>query len=404
MDAKSIGNSILSLRKKSGMTQSQLAKKLNISDKTVSRWENGLGYPEVTLFPVLASVFGVTVDYLMTGERKGITIAGNILVDIVKNIDNYPKVNKLAHIKSINQSVGGCAPNISINLSKIDRSVPISIIGKIGDDEHGRYLLSQLSRYNIDSEKVVISPTAPTSFCDVMTTDKGESTFFHTDGANAEFSTHEIDVSALHSAILHISYVLPMGHFDKEDSIYATKMARLLNDVQNRGIKTSICIMSDNSQKYKEKLLPAFKYCDYVILNETEIGMLSNLNPYTVNHSYNIENIRKTLLKLAEYGVKEKIIIHCENASFCYDIPSNKFTYSPSLDIPNSEVLGNIGVGDAFCAGCLYGIYKNFEDEHILQFACKAAASSLFSENSIGGMPDKNEIEKLTEKYRWKNL
>ena len=87
MDARSIGVTISKFRKKCGLTQSQLAERLNISDKTVSRWENGLGYPEVTQFPALAAIFGVTVDYLMSGERKGVTIAGNILPGIVKNIE-----------------------------------------------------------------------------------------------------------------------------------------------------------------------------------------------------------------------------------------------------------------------------------------------------------------------------
>ena len=111
MDAKSIGATIAELRKKKGLTQLQLAEKLNVSDKAVSRWENGLGYPEITQLPVLASVFGVAVDYLMTGSRKGITIAGNILTDIVKQIDCYPKIGMLANVTEISQAVGGCAPH-----------------------------------------------------------------------------------------------------------------------------------------------------------------------------------------------------------------------------------------------------------------------------------------------------
>ena len=118
MDAKSIGLLIAKLRKSSGLTQSQLAKKLNISDKAVSRWESGIGYPEITQFPELAKIFGVTVDYLLTGERKGIAIAGNILTDIVKTVDCYPQIGMLANILSVSQAVGGCAPNTSIDLAK----------------------------------------------------------------------------------------------------------------------------------------------------------------------------------------------------------------------------------------------------------------------------------------------
>lgn len=403
MDAKSIGISIAKLRKKHSLTQSQLAQKLHISDKTVSRWENGLGYPEITLFPALASIFGVSVDYLMTGERKGITIIGNILTDIVKNINNYPQIGKLSHIKNVSRSVGGCAPNISINLAKIDRSLPISIIGSIGDDEYGRYILSQLSRYNIDSKRVIVSKTAPTSFCDVMTLPSGESTFFHTDGANAQFSSDSIDIPFLHSAILHIGYVIPFGDFDREDSIYGTTTARLLHNFQEQGIKTSMGIMSDNSPNYKEKIIFALKYCDFVILNETESSILSGFDFYFSDGSFNIENIKKTMLFIAEFGVKEKIIIHCKDASFCYDIPTGNFTAVPSLNIPESMIKGKVGVGDAFCAGCLHGIYNGFEDKHILEFAVTSAACCLFSENSTDGMLDKNEIEKLWEKYKGEN-
>ena len=85
MDALCVGNTIAKLRRKHSMTQAQLAEKLNISSKTVGRWEQGLGYPEVTQFPQLAALFGVTVDMLMSGQRCGIAVAGNILTDQVKN-------------------------------------------------------------------------------------------------------------------------------------------------------------------------------------------------------------------------------------------------------------------------------------------------------------------------------
>ena len=404
MDAKSIGASILKLRKKCGMTQSQLAEKLNISDKTVSRWESGNGYPEITQFPVLASLFGVTVDYLMTGERKGITIAGNILTDIVKRIDCYPKVGMLANIADISRAVGGCAPNTAIDLAKIDRSIPISVIGKIGDDEYGRYVLSQLSRYNIDCERVSVSQDKPTSFSDVMSQPSGERTFFHARGANAEFSPEDIDVSSINSVILHIGYILLLDCFDKEDAEYGTVMARFLHDVQKQGIKTSVDVVSDSTADYKAKILPALKYCNYIILNEVESSMLSDLEPYNPDGGINIENIKKTMEFMAQQGVKDKVIVHCKKAGFCYDVATGNFTVTPSLNIPKSEIKGSVGAGDAFCAGSLYGIYNNFDDKHILEFAASAAGCNLFSENSVDGMLSKNEIEKLAEKYGWEEL
>ncbi|MBQ1989136.1 MAG: helix-turn-helix domain-containing protein [Clostridia bacterium] len=404
MDAKSIGAIIAELRKKKGLTQLQLAEKLNVSDKAVSRWENGLGYPEITQLPVLASVFGVAVDYLMTGSRKGITIAGNILTDIVKQIDCYPKLGMLANVTEISQAVGGCAPNTAIDIAKIDPSVPLSVIGKIGDDEYGRFVVSQMSRYGIDCGKISISPDKPTSFSDVMSMPSGERTFFHARGSNADFSPDDVDISSITSEILHIGYILLLDTFDMEDKEYGTVMSRFLHDVQERGIKTSVDVVSDSTADYKAKILPALKYCNYAIMNEIESSMLFDIDPYYEDGSLNIENMRTIMVRMAECGIKDKVIIHCKKAGFCYDVKSGEFTVQPSVNIPKSAIKGSVGAGDAFCAGSLYGIYNNYDDKRILEFAAAAAACNLFAENSVDGMRPKSEIEKLIEEYGWEEL
>ena len=69
MARKSMGNFIAILRKAKGMTQVDLAEKLNVSDKTVSRWERGEGAPDLMLVPVIGDIFGVTSDELLRGER-----------------------------------------------------------------------------------------------------------------------------------------------------------------------------------------------------------------------------------------------------------------------------------------------------------------------------------------------
>lgn len=58
-----------------------------------------------------------------------------------------------------------------------------------------------------------------------------------------------------------------------------------------------------------------------------------------------------------------------------------------------------MGAGDAFCSGCLYGLYNGFSDKQILEFASAAAACNLFAANSVDGMKHKNEIEKMEEQY-----
>ena len=66
MKNTTFGAYIRSLRLKNQMTQSQLADKLNVTDKAVSKWERNLSYPGITLFPKLADVLGVSVNDLLT--------------------------------------------------------------------------------------------------------------------------------------------------------------------------------------------------------------------------------------------------------------------------------------------------------------------------------------------------
>ena len=76
--AHSIGKTIAELRKAKGWTQVELAEKLGVSDKAVSKWESEGGFPEITQLPVLASIFDVSIDYLMTGkmhEKEVVTIS-----------------------------------------------------------------------------------------------------------------------------------------------------------------------------------------------------------------------------------------------------------------------------------------------------------------------------------------
>lgn len=404
MDAKSLGLLISKLRKQKNLTQSELAKKLNVSNKAISRWESGVGFPEITIFPELSRIFGVTVDYLMTGERNGIAIAGNIITDIVKTIDFYPDTGMLTYITNVNKSVGGCAPNTAINLAKIDRNIPLSVIGKIGDDEYGRYILSQLNRYNINCNNISISSEKHTSFCDVMSLPSGERTFFHNKGANAEFSPDNINISSLNCVILHIGYLLLLDKFDSPDNTYGTVMAKFLHDVQEHGIKTSIDMISNNTADYKTTVIPALKYCNYIIINELESGMISGFSPYKEDGTLDLQNVKKSMEYLANQGVKDKIIVHCKQAGFCYDISTNTFTTVPSLNIPNSEIKGSVGAGDAFCAGALYGIYNKFDDQSMLEFASSSAACNLFSDTSVDGMKTKEEIEKLEQIYGRKEL
>jgi len=71
---ESIGNRIGRLRRQAGMTQEALAEKLDISSQAVSKWENDLSCPDISLLPELARVLGTTTDELLTGNNNEVRV------------------------------------------------------------------------------------------------------------------------------------------------------------------------------------------------------------------------------------------------------------------------------------------------------------------------------------------
>lgn len=69
MEKKTMGSFLAALRKAKGMTQQEIADKLNVSNKTVSKWERDEGCPEIMMLPLIADLYSVTVDEILRGER-----------------------------------------------------------------------------------------------------------------------------------------------------------------------------------------------------------------------------------------------------------------------------------------------------------------------------------------------
>lgn len=70
MDYSKVGKLIMSLRKEKSMTQKQLGDAINVSDKTISKWERGLGCPDVSLLNGLSTVLGVNIEKILLGDLE----------------------------------------------------------------------------------------------------------------------------------------------------------------------------------------------------------------------------------------------------------------------------------------------------------------------------------------------
>ncbi len=314
-------------------------------------------------------------------EKCGIAVAGTILVDKLNEISAYPTSGELTKILSVSRAVGGAVPNVGIDIKRVDPAIPVFAVGKIGKDSEGDFLVDILEENGVDAS-LLVRGDLPTSFTDVMSIVGGQRTFFTFPGACADFGFDDVDFEDLDVKMLHLGYFLLLDKVDGGDG------EKILKAAKEKGIKTSIDLVSENSDRY-HIVKSCLKYTDNVIINELEAGMIAGIEPCR-------ENLEKIARAIKDMGVSERVIIHMPETGVC--LSENGFFELPSWELPKGFIKGKTGAGDAFCAGALIGIYRGLDEMGILTLASKAATASLASPDSIGGMVSEAEIDEMLKK------
>ncbi len=320
-------------------------------------------------------------------EKKGIAVAGSILADVINMVSKYPKEGELTQICKVSRAVGGCVPNVAIDLKRLCPDLDVMAAGRISNDDNGKYVLDILCKNGVNTDNITITDDNKTSFTQVISVEGGQRTFFTFPGASADFDYDDIDFGTLCPKMLHLGYFLLLKRIDDGDGL------KILKTASEKGIKTSIDLVSENSDRYKS-VLPCLPFTDYLIVNELEGGRLAGIEPTP-------ENIPQTAKELINLGVREKVIIHYREGSVCCN-KSGEITFLESFNLPEGYIKGTTGAGDAFCAGSLLGIYNGLSDTEILNFGRIAAAMSLAAADATSGVIDIKESKKRCECFERK--
>jgi len=336
---------------------------------------------------------------MSSGQRSGIACAGNWIIDLVKVVDFYPPENALANILSESQGGGGCAHNVTLNLAKFDPRVPLYALGIIGLDPLGDALLEECRQFqNINIDQLHRTAKEGTSYTDVFNVKAtGRRTFFHYRGANRSFSPCHVDLDRLPVKLLHLGYLLLLDTMDQPDAEYPTAAARLLHDVQLRGILTSIDLVSEDSDRFNRIVPAALKYTNYCIINDFEAERLAGL---PIRHGKTIltDNLRRIGQALFAHGVNNLVVIHFPEGAYLL-AADGKEIIQPSLHLPDSYIVGSTGAGDSFCAGMLYGLYNQWPLDEALRFATCAGAMNLSDLTTVGGIKPCTEILAMQKQF-----
>jgi len=294
----------------------------------------------------------------------------------VKMIDVYPAPEQLTNIRSQSEGTGGAPYNVLMGLARSGAPFPLLAAGAVGDDALGRRIIAHCREHKIDTRCLRPTSKAPTSYTDVMTElDGGRRTFFHARGANALWDGSDIDFARLKPRIFHMGYLLLLDTLDKEDPRFGTRAAKLLAAAQEAGVKTSVDVVSEDSDRFAKIVTPALSHVDYCILNEIEAGKTTGFKTRQEDGAIDTVALRHSAGTLLQKGVRELVVIHFPEGAFARTRRGDD-VWQSSLELPKGYIGGTAGAGDAFCGGVLWGLHEGWNlDRCLLTGVCLAAAS-----------------------------
>lgn len=99
-ESKKIGSFLKELRKEIGITQEEFAEKLDVSSRTISRWETGTNMPDISLLVNIAEIFNVSISEIINGERKS-EIMEKEVKKVVEAMSDYATAEKAIVLKRV---------------------------------------------------------------------------------------------------------------------------------------------------------------------------------------------------------------------------------------------------------------------------------------------------------------
>lgn len=281
---------------------------------------------------------------------------------IARPVEALPRRGALALLDEISLHGGGCALNTATVLTRI--GLTAAVVGKVGDDAFGDFLVGLLDARGIDRRGVLRDPDVGTSASVVLVDVGGERTFLHVPGANGRLHLGEIDSSVLFSGrALHVAGSLVMPELD------GAPTAGLLEEARGRGLTTSLDTVWDASGRW-ERVVESLPYLDLFVPSLAEGRAVSReREPRAVAGWLRDRGARCVALKMGSEG--------------CY-VSSPAF--EGQVPAPSVDAVDGTGSGDAFAAGFLYGHLAGWPTQSTASFANAVGALAATAVGAVEGV------------------
>ncbi len=280
---------------------------------------------------------------------------GILVADVFGNpIPSLPAAGELALLDNYLLSVGGCAANTAADLQRLGRTS--AVLGKVGEDLFGDFVLQDLKRLGIDVTPVRRSQTHPTS-CTFVVNVRGEDRrFFHCFGANADFSIADVDWNALEGA--RAVYV---GGFFAMPAFRAEQVVLLFQEAKRRGLITVLdTVIPAGAKPALEDIERILPHADAFLPNTDEARALTGRS-----------DPREQAEVLGRFNSNCTVVITLGGQGALAQRGSEVLRAGAF----NIESVDESGGGDAFDAGFLVGLLEGWPLQRSLRFASAVGAS-----------------------------
>jgi sugar/nucleoside kinase (ribokinase family) len=280
--------------------------------------------------------------------EKPIACLGILVADVIgKPVHAIPAPGSLVLVDEMSLHSGGCAANAATAL--VSLGLPVEVIGKVGSDPFGDFLIDILNERGIGTRGVTRDQRVGTSASMVIVDPDGERRFIHYIGANAALSIQDIDFDLISaSSILHIGGSLVLPGIDGQPT------AKILKQAQQAGVITFLDTVWDDTGRWMSLLEPSLAYIDYFIPSLPEAQAVTGFDdPEQIARDLVERGVRNVVLKMGPDGC----------LAMAGDYQSLRL---PAHDV---EVVDATGAGDAFAAGFIAGVWQEWSLEKTARFA-----------------------------------
>ena len=308
-----------------------------------------------------------------------VVCVGILVADIIASpVDAIPAAGQVKLTDRFLLNVGGCAANTAVDLCRLGKKV--KVLGKVGDDLFGDFIVKDLKRSGVDSSRLSRSAQHPTSGTFILNVEGQDRRYIHYFGANGDFSFADIDCSTLDGGrVLYLGGYLLMPRFGIED------LVRLFQEAKNRSMLTVLDVVVPSgvavSQDEVGKML---QYTDLFLPNDDEAYALTG-QKNAFEQAARLGSLNPDATIVITQGSRGALVRH-----------KNKVLQSEIYPMPSID---GSGAGDAFDAGFITGLLEGWPVEKTLQFASAVGASCTRSLGCTAGVFEFDEAVRFIEEH-----